>query len=56
MNSGSAASEEVENPSRRDWFSLGAVLVVQTQNAFNDNLVKFVRIGFGRAAQVRLIR
>ncbi|MFV1995746.1 MAG: hypothetical protein ACC661_09945, partial [Verrucomicrobiales bacterium] len=36
-------------PSRRDWISILAVLFVQTQNAFNDNLVKFVLIGLALA-------
>ncbi len=40
---------EPDAPTRRDWISLGVVLVVQAQNAFNDNLVKFVLIGLGLA-------
>src|SRR5690606_16769822 len=35
--------------SRRSWISLGAVLWVQTQNAFNDNFVKFVLMGLAMA-------
>ncbi len=35
--------------SARSWLSLGAVLVVQTQNAFNDNFVKFVLTGLAMA-------
>ncbi|MEN8713893.1 MAG: hypothetical protein ABF384_03210, partial [Verrucomicrobiales bacterium] len=35
--------------SRRSWVSLGAVLFVQTQNAFNDNFVKFVLMGLAMA-------
>ena len=35
--------------SRRSWMSLAAVLIVQTQNAFNDNFVKMVLIGLGLA-------
>lgn len=31
--------------SRRSWISLAAVLIVQAQNAFNDNFVKFVLMG-----------
>ena len=34
-----------ETVSRRNWISLAAVLFVQTQNAFNDNFVKFVLVG-----------
>lgn len=30
---------------RRDWISLWAVLLVQAQNAFNDNFVKIILIG-----------
>lgn len=33
----------------RDWWSLVAVLWVQTQNAFNDNFVKFVLMGLAMA-------
>ncbi len=43
---------ESESPppvSRRSWLSLLVVLFVQTQNAFNDNFVKFVLIGLGGA-------
>lgn len=42
---------ETEEPSvsRRSWISLGAVLFVQTQNAFNDNFIKIVLIGLGLA-------
>ncbi len=35
--------------SQRNWVSLWGVLVVQAQNAFNDNLVKFVLIGMALA-------
>ena len=35
--------------SRQSWISLGAVLWVQTQNAFNDNFVKFVLMGLAMA-------
>jgi len=35
--------------SRRSWTSLAAVLFVQTQNAFNDNFVKFVLMGLAMA-------
>ncbi len=41
--------------SRRSWFSLAAVLLVQTQNAFNDNFVKFVLIGLGFAVAQGMI-
>ncbi|MCB1203287.1 MAG: MFS transporter [Verrucomicrobiae bacterium] len=38
-------ASEPEVVSSRAWWSLGAVLVVQAQNAFNDNFVKFVLMG-----------
>ncbi|MEX2579096.1 MAG: MFS transporter [Verrucomicrobiales bacterium] len=43
--------ENAETPqvSRRSWISLAAVLFVQTQNAFNDNFVKFVLMGLAMA-------
>ncbi len=34
---------------RRNWYSFASVLTVQSQNAFNDNLVKFVIIGLALA-------
>ncbi len=34
----------------RNWISLIAVLIVQAQNAFNDNFVKFVLLGLAIAA------
>ncbi|MAS96307.1 MAG: hypothetical protein CMO55_24145 [Verrucomicrobiales bacterium] len=34
---------------KRSWLSLAAVLFVQTQNAFNDNFVKFVLMGLAMA-------
>lgn len=40
---------EPEAVSARAWWSLGAVLVVQTQNAFNDNFVKFILMGLAMA-------
>jgi len=42
-------SEKAPVISTRSWVSLGAVLVVQTQNAFNDNFVKFVLMGLAMA-------
>lgn len=45
-----SAPEDSSPPvSRRSWVSLGAVLFVQTQNAFNDNFVKFVLMGLAMA-------
>ena len=38
-----------DQPTNRSWTSLIAVLIVQTQNAFNDNFVKFVLIGLAMA-------
>src|SRR6056297_1247797 len=35
--------------SGRSWVSLYAVLLVQAQNAFNDNFVKFVLMGLAMA-------
>lgn len=40
---------EKENVSRRDWISLWSVLIVQGQNAFNDNFVKFILMGLAMA-------
>lgn len=44
-------SEDVEKEtlSTRDWTSLWAVLIVQGQNAFNDNFVKFILMGLAMA-------
>lgn len=42
-------SETAPPVSTRSWVSLGAVLVVQMQNAFNDNFVKFVLTGLAMA-------
>ena len=44
-----SANSSEKNVTRRNWFSFGSVLTVQTQNAFNDNLVKFVIIGLALA-------
>jgi len=44
-----SASSELTPVSKRSWWSLGAVLFVQAQNAFNDNFVKFVLIGLAMA-------
>ena len=49
MSDPSSPPPESDAPSRRDWISLGVVLLVQAQNAFNDNLVKFVLIGLAVA-------
>jgi len=38
---------------RRAWISLGALLVVQTQNAFNDNFVKFILTGLAMAVAAK---
>jgi acyl-[acyl-carrier-protein]-phospholipid O-acyltransferase/long-chain-fatty-acid--[acyl-carrier-protein] ligase len=40
---------EAEVVSTRAWWSLGAILVVQSQNAFNDNFVKFILMGLAMA-------
>lgn len=47
---GPADNSSKKEPTKRDWFSTVSVAVVQTQNAFNDNLVKFVLIGLALAA------
>lgn len=49
--------EDLPKPTvtRRSWISLGAVLFVQTQNAFNDNFVKMVLIGLGFAVAQGMI-
>ena len=44
-----SANSSDKHVSRRNWFSFASVLTVQTQNAFNDNLVKFVIIGLALA-------
>lgn len=44
-----SATENAPSISSRSWVSLGAVLIVQTQNAFNDNFVKFVLMGLAMA-------
>ena len=44
-----ADPESDKTVSRRNWVSLGAVLFVQTQNAFNDNFVKMVLVGLALA-------
>ncbi len=36
---------DVDRVPKRAWWSLGALLVVQSQNAFNDNFVKFILMG-----------
>jgi acyl-[acyl-carrier-protein]-phospholipid O-acyltransferase/long-chain-fatty-acid--[acyl-carrier-protein] ligase len=36
-------------PGRREWGSFTSVMFVQTQNAFNDNIVKFTLIGMAGA-------
>lgn len=45
MSEESRFESEPETVSVRAWWSLGAVLVVQAQNAFNDNFVKFILMG-----------
>lgn len=44
-----SANSSEKSVTRRNWISFGSVLTVQTQNAFNDNLVKFVVIGLALA-------
>ena len=44
-----SANSSEKHVTRRNWFSFASVLTVQSQNAFNDNLVKFVIIGLALA-------
>jgi acyl-[acyl-carrier-protein]-phospholipid O-acyltransferase/long-chain-fatty-acid--[acyl-carrier-protein] ligase len=43
------ATEIDIEPGRREWGSFFSVMFVQTQNAFNDNIVKFTLIGMALA-------
>lgn len=42
-------ASEPEVVSKRSWCSLGILLLVQAQNAFNDNFVKFILMGLAMA-------
>ena len=42
-----AAGETHHEPGRRDWFSFWSLVGMQTQNALNDNLAKFVLVPLG---------
>lgn len=44
------SSTNGDGVSRRNWISLTTLLIVQAQNAFNDNFVKFVILGLATAA------
>ena len=44
---GKAAPEDASEPTRRGWLSFWSLLVLQTQNAFNDKAAQFLLIPIG---------